>query len=100
MVVDIHNKNYDVLEQIFTYKIQGMPHHAIGSVMPKDSKEPIFSQLYIFDPEYQYDIRQCNLSDYHKKLLFDLQIMMQKYNPFVGIFQNVAYQMHSYNYEE
>jgi hypothetical protein len=35
----------------YVFKINGVVHHRIGSLLPHRGKQPNFAQLYIYDPE-------------------------------------------------
>lgn len=39
------------------YRISGTSHHNIGSLVPKDGKNPKFAQLYIYDTDNEIDNR-------------------------------------------
>ena len=56
----------------YCYRIQGENYHLTGTLLPKQGKEPKFSQLYIFDTENEIKNRmqavRCNF--YYNYIFF------------------------------
>ena len=51
---------------IFTFRINGVIHHRIGSVLPAEHEQPVFSQIYILDGEEQVLIYLNRLHEGYK----------------------------------
>ena len=74
------------------FRIHGELHHLSGSLLPKETVAPCYSQLYIYDPHaaYQYCISQNkNLS---LNTMQVLQYVMSNYNAYAPIYQH-AYEV-------
>ena len=41
----------------YCFRIQGQKYHLIGDLLPKVGDTPMFSQLYIYDPQNEIDNR-------------------------------------------
>ena len=59
-------------------------------MLPEKKKEAKFSQIYIYDTEFQADIRLKTMPTLNQDTLIGLQNMMQKCNPYVKAFQSAA----------
>ena len=67
----------------YCFRIHGSIYHFIGSVLPEDKIQPKFAQIYIYDTDFQTDVRLNRMSKLNKDTLVGLQDMMQKYNHYV-----------------
>ena len=69
------------------FRICGAVYHNIGSIQHFDDNKPIFSQLYIYDPDFQLKTRIENAAKSEiklsKTLLKDLQQLMYDLNPYI-----------------
>ena len=74
---------------VYTFRIQGQLYHRIGSLLPPPGKEPVFSQIYIYDSNSMHQAQQ-RLSHSHDLLdiniVLSLQAMFERYNPYIQMF--------------
>ena len=75
---------------VYPFRIHGVVHHLIGSLVPRDGKVAAFSQIYIHDgtPEAELEIRQQHLGQAYLPELLGLQNMLHEVNPHVGNFEH------------
>lgn len=74
---------------VFSYRIQGAMGHYLGSLPPRTDAfgnllPPQFAQIYIFDQDIEHRVarRQGIFSGLDRVTLIDLELMMQRHNPF------------------
>ncbi|CAF0947889.1 unnamed protein product [Brachionus calyciflorus] len=90
------NTNYDrnlmkATNGIYTYKINGPVIQRISNLKPDDPNHPSFSQIYIYDPEFQSKYRLGNFGSNIKiNTLNELQQVLNNYNPYVKIYQQLG----------
>ena len=75
------------------FKISGQIYHSMGSVLPSDGERPKFSQMYVFDEDYELENRMNNVSGLNKNTLKKLQDMIHRYNAFAKVYINAAQKM-------
>ena len=73
---------------VYTFRIQGVVHHYIGSLVPNCDEAPVFAQIYIHDgtPEAEVENRQRHLGEAKLPELKALQQMLHEINPYVSHF--------------
>ena len=65
---------------IYAFRIQGQLCHRIGSLLPPPGRAPAFSQIYIYDPNPMYQVRQRmshHLDILNVNTILSLQTMLQ-----------------------
>lgn len=72
------------------YKIQGELFHRIGAIHPDDGRSPIYSQLYVYDPQEALGYRNANNSDTLPTTMEDLQNIILGCNPFVALYDQAS----------
>ena len=74
---------------VYTFRIQGVVHHYIGSLVPNCDEAPVFAQIYIHDgtPEAEVENRQRHLGEAKLPELKALQQMLHEVNPYVSHFK-------------
>ena len=70
---------------MYTFCVQGVVHHFIGSLVPNSDETPAFVQIYIYDgtPEAEVENRQRYLGETKLPELRALQQMLHDVNPYV-----------------
>jgi hypothetical protein len=79
---------------VYTFRIQGALHHAMGSLLPPPGETPRFAQVYMFDSvQEQLQYRQ----ETHPYLAVDilelLSTVLREVNPYVQFWRNAAQRM-------
>ena len=74
---------------VYTFRIQGQLCHRMGSLLPPPGKDPVFSQIYIYDFDSMEQVRQR--ISYHRDFLnidtvTSLQTMLHRCNPYIEVF--------------
>jgi hypothetical protein len=74
---------------VYTYRIQGAHYHKIGSLLPAPGSTPKFSQLYIYDTNFNNELnsRQQVFPHLDPEMLFELQQELHLHNPFAQAFR-------------
>ena len=72
---------------ISNFRINGQVYHSIGSLLPEDGNSPMFAQLYIYDTEHENKNRHNIMQDLDNDILFNLQNMLDKCNPYIQSFR-------------
>ena len=80
---------------VYTFCVQGVVHHFIGSLVPNSDEAPAFVQIYIHDgtPEAEVANRQRHLGEAKLPRLKVLQQMLHEVNPYVSYFKHAVDQM-------
>ena len=80
---------------VYTFRIQGVVHHYIGSLVPNCDEAPVFAQIYIHDgtPEAEVENRQRHLGEAKLPELRALQQMLHEVNPYVSHFKHAVDRM-------
>jgi hypothetical protein len=81
----------------YCFRIHGSVYHFIGSLLPENPKDAKFAQIYIYDTDFQTNIRTNLMPTLNKETLIGLQAMIQEYNPYVELFKTAASSMQSSN---
>ncbi|RLN97341.1 hypothetical protein BBJ28_00026584, partial [Nothophytophthora sp. Chile5] len=79
---------------VYTYRVQGAMGHYMGSLLPYNDRAtgemtaPKFAQIYIVDADMQRraERRRGIFADLDPSILFDLEQMMERHNPFAQDF--------------
>ncbi|CAG8472841.1 12093_t:CDS:1, partial [Cetraspora pellucida] len=73
---------------VYTYRIHGAIYHRIGSLLPSENCIPKFSQIYIYDGNFEVELNRCHnvFPNLDCTLLADIQHDLHIHNPFVQIF--------------
>ncbi|CAG8590800.1 9648_t:CDS:2 [Cetraspora pellucida] len=79
------------IQGVYNFRIQEELYHRIGSLMPKNQDTLSFCQIYLHDTNEQLQQRQQLMPNLNLITLAQLQAMLHDVNPYVHIFQNVAY---------
>ena len=79
------------------FKVSGQMFHCMGNVLPSEGKSPKFSQMYVFDEDYELENRMNNVSGLNKNTLKNLQEMIHQYNAFAKVYINAAQKMKAEN---
>ncbi|XP_025617071.1 uncharacterized protein [Arachis hypogaea] len=75
---------------IYTFRAQGSIYHSIGGFHPDQSTRPRFLQLYIYDTDHELQNRMLENTQLHETLVFKLQQLLHRYNPFLYVFRQLA----------
>ena len=77
---------------MYTFCVQGVVHHFIGSLVPNSDEVPAFVQIYIHDgtPEAEVENRQRHLGEAKLPERKALQQMLHEANPYVSYFKHAA----------
>ena len=73
----------------WVFKIQGRLCHQIGSLIPREGVAPLYSQLYIYDPQEALDLRmnhQANIG-LNRTVMNVLQDMLYRRHPAVQLYK-------------
>ena len=70
-----------------SYKIQGETFHQIGPLLPDPSKSPLYSQLYIYDPNEALRCRKANNKQTRPATMKLLQNLLTDQHPFVEVYR-------------
>jgi hypothetical protein len=78
-----------------TFRIQGELCHRIGSLLPLQGQEPVFSQIYVFDPTFDDQLarrlsRQSTGINLDVNILRRLQYMLNENNPHMHVYRNAG----------
>ena len=74
----------------WVFKIQGKLCHFIGPLMPRQGETPVYSQLYIYDPQEALNIRmnhQAN-ADLNRTVMQVLQDMLYHHHPAIELYKS------------
>ncbi|XP_029144547.1 uncharacterized protein [Arachis hypogaea] len=75
---------------IYTFRAQGSIYHSIGGFHPDQGTRPRFLQLYIYDTDHELQNRMLENTQLHETLVFKLQQLLHRYNPFLHVFRQLA----------
>ncbi|XP_072059864.1 uncharacterized protein [Arachis hypogaea] len=75
---------------IYTFRAQGSIYHSIGGFHPDQGTRPRFLQLYIYDTDHELQNRMLENTQLHETLVFKLQQLLNRYNPFLHVFRQLA----------
>ena len=75
---------------MYTFRIQGVVHHYIGQLTPREGEAPSFAQIYIHDgtAEGEIENRLRHLGEASLPELRGLQALMHEVNPYVRYFRH------------
>jgi hypothetical protein len=77
----------------YTFRVHGVLHHRIGSLLPQQGVQPSYAQLYIYDPRDDAARHQMNQFRMDRnpgqdpQLMLDLHDMMVQHNPWVQVYR-------------
>ena len=73
----------------YVFKVQGRLYHQTGSLLPRPGSSPVYSQLYIYDPQEALDYRMNNRANtsLHRGTMQTLQDMLYRHHPGVQIYK-------------
>ena len=72
------------------FKISGQMYHNMTNVLPNEGESPQFSQMYVYDEEYELDARMAHGDGLKPNILEKLQTMMHEVNPLVTCYKHAA----------
>ena len=77
---------------MYTFCVQGVVHHFIGSLVTNSDEAPAFVQIYIHDgtPEAEVENRQRHLGEAKLPELRALQQMLHEVSPYVSYFKHAV----------
>ncbi|RMZ99231.1 ATP-dependent DNA helicase pif1, partial [Brachionus plicatilis] len=88
------NYNRDLMKStsgVYTYRINGPVVQRISNLKPDDSQNPIYSQIYLYDPEFQAKYRENKFkSVININILNRLQNSLMRSNPYVKLYQQLG----------
>lgn len=70
------------------FTIHGELRHRTGALLPNEGQEPVYSQLYIYDPITTLTSRDRQNPHLDPEVLKIIQDTLHQYNPFVSTFRN------------
>lgn len=77
----------------YVFRINGVVHHRIGSLLPEPGNRPEYAQLYIYDTEHEISNRlgifrnDDSTNDLEPNIVADIIKMLDTYNPLVQKFR-------------
>ena len=73
----------------YVFKIKGALHHRSGSLIPRVGEDPVYAQLYIYDPQEALDFRMNNENNtaLNRRVMSDLQDMLHRHHPAVLLYK-------------
>jgi hypothetical protein len=74
----------------YCFRIHGSIYHYMGSLLPQQKEDAKFAQIYIYDTDFQTNIRSKLMPSLDKKILIGLQKMFENCNPYVKLFRTIA----------
>ena len=85
---------------VYTYRLQGILHHRMGSLLPSEGETPKFAQMYIHDPQIQEECQLNSKEELDPDILHRLQKMLQDVNPYAQLYENTQHRLctHPYHY--
>ncbi|XP_029145802.1 uncharacterized protein [Arachis hypogaea] len=75
---------------IYTFRAQDSIYHNIGGFHPDQGTRSRFLQLYIYDTDHELQNRMLENTQLHETLVFKLQQLLHRYNPFLHVFRQLA----------
>lgn len=69
------------------FRIQGELSHHIGALTPSPGKQPVYAQLYFYDPATSLRLREQNNTALRRDTLQLLQSIIERHHPYVGIYR-------------
>ncbi|OWZ15315.1 Helitron helicase [Phytophthora megakarya] len=83
---------------VYTFCVQGIICHRIGTLLPEDGAEPSFAQVYVYmydrDMEHQVDRRMKIIDGLDRTTLKALQMVLVANNPYVRKFLTAGEKWH------
>jgi hypothetical protein len=79
------------------FRIQGELRHLSGSLLPEDSERPVYSQLYVYDPEMAYRVRISRNENLSLRTMQILQGVMSDYNTYTPIYRHAYEVLRAYD---
>ena len=75
---------------VYNFRIIGVVHHYIGSLLLNHDEAPVFAQIYLHDgiPEVEVENRQRHLEEAKRPELKALQLMLV--SPYVSYFKHAV----------
>jgi hypothetical protein len=65
-------------------------YHNMTNVLPTEGESPQFSQLYVYDEQFELDARMGHVDGLNPIILGKLQAMMHEVNPLVACYKHAA----------
>src|SRR5256885_13992067 len=77
---------------VYTFRIHGEMYHRIGTLLPNPETPPQFTQIYIYDTDYELQNRSSATPNFNfdSTILTELQQMLHDINPHVNIFRQAG----------
>jgi hypothetical protein len=75
------------------FKVSGQMYHTMGNVLPSEGNCPQFSQMYVYDKDYELENRLKNVPGLNQDTLQKLQNMIHEHNEFGKAYQSAAQKM-------
>ncbi|XP_073142210.1 uncharacterized protein [Henckelia pumila] len=82
---------------IYTFHAQGTIYHSIGSLLPYENSRPRYMQMWIVDTDNEIDNRLRENQELRRELLIKIQRILDQYNPFVQVFQQIGQRQDIHN---
>ena len=68
------------------FQIHGAFYHRQGQLVPGDGRDPLYSQIYLYDPTYAAETRSRNALELDADIVASLTLMLQESNPLIQIY--------------
>mmetsp|Transcript_13935 Transcript_13935/g.25807 ORF Transcript_13935/g.25807 Transcript_13935/m.25807 type:complete len:491 (-) Transcript_13935:4232-5704(-) len=79
-------------EGVYSYRVHGELYHLMGSLLPQDDNAPTFSQIYMYDPDFQVERRQQLMGPtVDPDILRTITDLLHQHNPFVRLYQQARH---------
>ena len=68
------------------FQIHGALSHQQGPLVPGDGRDALYSQIYLYDPEFAAQARSRHAQELHADIISFLTLMLQETNPLIQIY--------------
>ena len=84
----------------YSFRISGELHHLSGALLPLAGNQPVFAQIYIYDPAEQLAKRQGNNTNLNPAIMAVIQGVIHESHPYVELYRRACEVMMEKNPEE
>jgi len=68
------------------FQIHGALYHRQGPLVPGDGRDALYSQIYLYDPEFAAQARSRHAQELDADIISSLTLMLQETNPLIHIY--------------
>ena len=73
-----------------SFRMLGELHHLMGSLLPEGDRQPMYAQLYIYDPDEATNIRAHRNSNLNHTILANLHDMLFNHHPWARVYKKAS----------